>query len=236
MGRGTTLLRLLDMYRAECRLSLNPAHNAQARSTQVYALQRWQNWLWTEYAWPLLRVDRYVPLQNGQRYYDTPEDLDIDRITSVEVKLDGNYHMLNAGIDAAHYSVHDSELDARDYPSQNWRITEDEQMEIWPIPDRNYDAATGDARLKITGIRTLKPLVDDDDRADLDDYLIVLYAAAEHLAATGSKDAALKQQAANARFSRLRDHQTPRRTFKLFTPPSDAPTKRIYYAVHKTTP
>lgn len=235
MARGTTLLRLLDMYRAECRLSLNPAHNAQVRDTQVQHLQRVQEWLWTDFAWPILRVERFLETQNGQRFYDMPDDLDIDRITKFEVKHDDVYCPLDPGIDGQHYAAYDSDKDERQWPPQRWRISEDEQIELWPIPDTDFDPVTQEGRIKLTGIRKLRPLVDDGDRADLDDRLIVLYAAAEYLAGTGAKDAGLKQQQANARFVRLRGQQSPRRQFKMFGHTQDSHIRRVPIAVYNKT-
>lgn len=78
--RGTTLVHLLDLYRAECRLSSNPAHNAQARDAQVNHIQRTQEWLWDDFDWPFLRVERYLDLQQGQRFYAPPEDIHLERI------------------------------------------------------------------------------------------------------------------------------------------------------------
>ncbi len=216
MARRTTLVKLLDMYRSECRLSLNPAHNAQARDTQVQRIQRVQDWLWADFAWPLLRVDRKFPVQNGQRYYDMPEDLDIDRISRIEVYHDAAYCKLLPGIDSEHYTAYNSDLDERQWPPLRWKITEDEQLEIWPIPDADGSETTQEGIVKITGIKQLAPLVDDTDRADLDDRLIILFCAAEHLAAAGAKDAQLKLDQANKRYAKLRGAQMPRRSFRMF--------------------
>lgn len=235
MARGTTLLRLLDMYRAECRLSLNPAHNAQVRDTQVHHLQRVQEWLWADFAWPMLRVERFLQTQNGQRFYDPPDDLDIDRITKIEIKHDDVYCPLRPGVDAEHYAAYDSDIGETQWPPQRWRIWEGEQIELWPVPDTDYDPVTQEGRIKLTGIRKLRPLVDDGDRADLDDRLIVLYAAAEHLAASGAKDAGLKQQQANARFVRLRGQQSPRRKFRMFGNGHEDQVRRVPIAVYNKT-
>jgi hypothetical protein len=232
MARGTTLIRLLDLYRAECRLSLNPAHNAQVRDTQVSHLQRVQEWLWSDFAWPILRVERFLETQNGQRFHSMPDDLDIDRITKIEVKHDDVYTPLRPGIDAEHYAAYDSDKDERQWPPQRWRISEDEQIELWPIPDTDYDALTQEGRIKITGIRKLQPLVDDGDRVDLDDRLVSLYAAAEFLAGAGAKDAGLKQQQANARYARLRGQQSPKRQFRMFGVGQPETTRRIPIAVY----
>lgn len=232
MARGTTLLRLLDMYRAESRLSLNPAHNSGARDTQVSHIQRVQNWLWSDFDWPVLLVERFLGVQDGQRYYDTPEGIQIDRVKSLAIKRDDVYVPLHSGIDDCHYAAYDSEKDERQWPPQRWKISEDEQIEIWPIPDSNYSAVSQEGRIKVRGIRDLKPLVNDDDRADLDDRLITLFCAAEYLAGQGAKDASLKQNQALAHYAKLRGQQTPRRKFTMFTKPNDQRIQRVPLAVY----
>lgn len=236
MARGTTLIRLLDLYRAECRLSLNPAHNAQTRQTQVNHIQRVQEWLWADHDWPLLRVERFLDPQNGQRYYAPPGDLPIDRIQKLEVRYDLNYLDMSPGIDQVHMRAYDSDKDEREWPPRRWKLSEDEQIELWPIPSSDTDAVSLNGRIRITGIRKLAPLVDDGDRADLDDRMIVLYCAAEHLAGIGAKDAQYKLEQANKRFAALRGQQAPRRRFTMFidTPPDRV--QRVPLAVYNKTP
>jgi hypothetical protein len=216
MARGTTLVKLLDLYRAESRLSFNPAHNAMDRDRQVAHIQRIQEWLWDDFNWPLLRVERTFPTQSGQRFYDFPTDMHIDRIEKLEVFFNAAYCPLRAGIDAEHYSAYNSDLDQRQWPPQRWRISEDENIEVWPIPNANADEATLEGTVKITGIRNLRPLVADIDTADLDDRLIILFCAAEVLGASGAKDASIKLDQANKRYIKLRGQQMPRKRFTLF--------------------
>lgn len=230
--RGTTLVKLLDILRVECGLSLNPAHNPQNRDTQIATLQRVQETMWADFAWPHLRVERTIDVQAGQRYYDMPGDLDIDRIEKIEIREAGAYLPLGWGIEAQHYAESDSELGERSWPVRRVRISEDEQLEVWPVPDSNFNAATLDGRIKITGIRKLKPLVADDDRADLDDQLLVLYAAAEMLARSGSKDAQVKQDKANRHYLKLRGNLMPRRTYKMFGVGEPAQPLRPVVIVH----
>jgi len=233
MARGTTLVRLLDLYRAECRLSLNPAHNSQSRDAQVNHLQRVQDWLWSDFDWPILTVERYLEVQNGQRYYDPPTDVRIDRVLSLAIKRDDAYFPMAAGIDDCHYAAFDSEKDERQWPPRRWKISEQEQIEIWPIPDSDYSATSQEGRIKIRGVRNLKPLVEDGDRADLDDRLVVLFCAAEYLAGTGAKDAQLKQSQAMAHYGKLRGAQTPRKKYGMFTgPQADRPVQRVPIAVY----
>lgn len=216
MARGTTLVRLLDNLRAEAGLSLNPAHNNQARDVQINTLQRTQERLWDDFSWPHLRVQRQVPVSAGQRYYDPPEDLDISRLESIELFRDGTWAPLAPGIEGCHLAAWNSDLDERSWPPRRWTIHDDQDIEIWPIADINCDPTTMDGTLKFTGIRNLRPLVADSDRADLDDRLIVMFAAAEMLARSKSSDAQVKLDMANRIYARIRGGLMPRRRFRMF--------------------
>lgn len=235
MARKSTFEAIRNDFRAECRLSLNAAHNTQDAARQVIVLQRTQEWLWRDFDWPHLRVDRFIELQAGQRYYDMPEDLDIDRIQRVAVRHDNIYCDLRAGIHEEQYAVFDSDLDARSWPVMRWQITEDEQVEVWPIPNGNYDPDTLNGRIKITGIRQLQPFVAESDRADLDDRLIVLYAAAEYLAAKDSGDAQLKLDQATQLYGKLRGQLVHPRKHAMFGAGSPTRTKRVPIAIYNKT-
>jgi hypothetical protein len=212
--RGKTLGLLLNDLRIESRLSLNPAHNNQVRDSQVGLLQRVQETLWEDFDWPHLRVYRDIPLVAGQRYYDTPNDIAIDRIIRIQVRFGAEWCGIAPGIDAGHYATWDSDADVRGWPVERWKIVENEQIEVWPIPELAADGLEG--TLRVHGIKKLSRLIADSDRAELDDRIIVLFAAAEHLASRGEKDAKLKLDQATKRYLRLRGNLTPSRSFKLF--------------------
>lgn len=235
MARNSTLEKLLNDFRAECRLSQNAAHNNQTRDGHIVLLQRQQEWLWEDFDWPILRVERFIDVQAGQRYYDMPEDLHIDRIQKVEGRFDEIYWDLEPGIYAKHYSVYDSDKDERQWPVQRWQITEDEMLEVWPIPNANFNPTSLEGRIKITGIKNLRPLVEMSDRADLDDRLIVMHAAAEYLAATGSRDAQVKMDKAVALYAKLRGHQQARKVFPMFGIGQNRRVKRVPIAVYNKT-
>lgn len=222
--RGQTLDKLLNGLRAEARLSLDPAHNTNDRAAQVMHLQRVQEWLWDDHDWPFLRVERTIPVVAGQRFYDFPEDLSLDRVEKLEFFADGAWCLLAPGIDSGCYTIRNPELGETDWPPRRWRLYEDAaetdqantRFEIWPVPDRDLDSSTLDGQLKFTGIRRLQPLVADTDRADLDDRMIVLFAAAERLASAGSKDAKLKQDLALKRYAKMRGETQIVRRFRMF--------------------
>lgn len=214
MARGKTLLKLLDDLRVELKLSLNPAHNNQVRDSHVRVLQTTYEWLWHDFNWPHLRIERSVPVQAGQRVYEEPEGLPLERIEKIEFRDGDQWCALVPGISAREYNIWDSELDQRSWPVERWRIWEDEQVEIWPIPVDDADPATLNGYLKFTGIRQFTPIVNDADRADLDDTLIVKYAAGNIL--DDDKKAQRKLTEAADRYARLRGELMPRKRFRMF--------------------
>lgn len=227
MARNKTLEKLLTDTRAEARLSLDPAHNVQTRDSHINLIQREQERLWEDFAWPHLRVHRFIPLQAGQRYYDpdaalmedgsTPaQQITIDRIERIEVKSDGQWLPMEPGIGPDHYAAHDSALNERAWPPRRWKISENEDLEIWPIADANADPADQYGYLRITGIRSLRPLAQAGDRADLDDRLITLYCAGALLAAAGAKDANIKLEAASRHYGRLKGSLSKTSDFNMF--------------------
>lgn len=237
MARGTSLIRLLEMYRSACRLSRNAAHNNQVRDTQVEELQQKQDFFWEDFAWPHLRVERFINVQAGQRYYDplsaTLEDgtgggdLDITRISRIDVRYSAVYNPVDPGIDDGHYAAHDSETDQRAWPPRRWLLTEDEQIEIWPVPDQNADTTTLEGRVRIIGIRKLRPLVADADVCDIDDQLLVKSAAADYLAATGAKDAQLKLDQAARLYAKIKGQLMPRKKFRMFAEEDRRPAQPV---------
>lgn len=211
MARYTTLIRLLDKLRAEARLSKNPAHNTQVREQHIDILNRIQERLWLDHDWPHLRVERQIPVQAGQRTYAFPTEIDMERTEKVEV-FDGSAWLpLSYGIGAAEYSTYNSDLDERASPVRAWKFAEGEDFEVWPISDIDADATTRDGYIKITGIKKYEPMVADSDTAALDDNMLVMFAAAEVLAARGEKDAEFKLQSAQSFYLRQRGGMNPKR-------------------------
>lgn len=231
MARGTTLIKLLDMLRAEIKVSLNPAHNQQVRDEHVNALQQAQNEVWEDFDWPTLRIERQQALFAGQRLYSPPADIGIDRIEKVEVRWGGSWMELPEGIGAQEYSLWDSALDERSWPIARWRIYEGEQIEVWPIPADAGTASDLEGYLRVTGIKKLGRLVDDSDTADLDDRLIVLRASLRYFK---PEDRKLTLDAYNKRFMTLRGNYAPRKSFQLFgsSPRNERPLRgpaRVHY-------
>lgn len=216
MARGKTLEWILNGVRAEARLSLAPAANIQVRDSHVLLIQREQERLWEDFNWPHLRVYETIPLQTGQYQYSLPDNLTMDRVEQIEVYDGGRWKPLRPEITDYDFSNYETTLDQRSWPAQAWRANDEDEIEIWPIPEQNADSVTLEGNLRVTGIRNLNTFVSAGDIADLDGRLIVLYVAAGILAADGAQDARLKMEAANKLYTKLKGKQTKTSSFNLF--------------------
>jgi hypothetical protein len=165
------------------------------------AIRRAQEDLYEQVDWPFLQTvfDR-ISLQAGDRYYDFPAGMSYDRLVcKPAVWIDSIPFELERGIGFEEYAVYDSESDARSEPATRWDVRwtgTEEQIEVWPVPSTNTQ------ELQFIGIRKLRPLIAHADVADLDDQLIVLFAAADLI--DDEVKAKKKLAAAQARFNRLK--------------------------------
>lgn len=202
MARGQQLQELIAQLRAETGRDQSVSVGVSELDNFKVQLARVQEVLYDEYEWPFLRVERSLTLSAGQRYYDFPSDLNYDRLMCVKLKRNGVYTDMQRGITFDEFSVYDSNADERSSPAQKWDVRNTgagEQLEVWPIPNE-------EGSLHFFGTKSLSPLVANEDRADLDDRLIVLFAAAEVLARQKSPDAQNKMNLANARLLKLRSN------------------------------
>ncbi len=128
--------------------------------------------------------------------------LNFDRIQDVKLKYNNVYVELERGIEFEDYSIYDSNASPveRSFPTLKWDIRDTgsgEQIEVWPVPSQ---AAT----IYMFGTKNLGDLIQEADTADLDDRLIVLFAAAELLARQKSNDAKIKLSQAEKRLMTLK--------------------------------
>lgn len=200
MARGTQLGDLIEMFRNEARQSNQLSVGTDSLPHVKQVIARTQRLLYAKHYWPFLRVISSIDLQAGSQFYTPPENLNIDRIVDVVVKYNGEPIPVDRGIGFDEYAQYDPEDDERSSPVLKWDLAWDDtatSVEVWPLPDNN------DMRLMFKCMRPLNPLVDNTDRADLDDDLIVLFAVAEELAAQKAKDADLKLKLAQGHLSSL---------------------------------
>lgn len=215
MARGTTLAILINDLRSEIGHSLEPSLGKSTRDVLVNVIQRNQRRLWDDYAWPFLRVQRDLTISTGQRYYGLPSDLVFERIERVEFKHGDYWEKVEYGVGADQYNQHDSDRDVRSYPVQRYDNFENNQIEVWPIPTEDSNTTTKQGMLRLHGIKNLGGLINETDTADLDDQLIILYAAAEMLARQKQSDAQNKLAQAQAHYSRLKARLAKTETFVI---------------------
>ena len=204
MARGTSLGVLIDDLRSEIGHSLQPSLGRATKDVLIGYLQRTQRRLWEDYSWPFLRVKRDLTISATQRYYDLPSDVTFERVEMVEFKHGDVWHKLIYGIGRDQLNQHDSDRNVTSYPIRRYDSHENNQIEFWPVPSVNSTPSSGAGEIRVTGIRSLSPFISASDLADLDDQLIVLYAAAEISARQKQADAQNKLQQANAHYSRLK--------------------------------
>lgn len=224
MARNVTLGELIDDLRAEAGHSLQANLGTAMREVLVKVLQRQQRRLWDDYDWAFLRVQRDVLTQNGQRYYDLPADMKLEGVERVEFKYGDQWHLLEYGIDGKHYSEFDSDKNVRSMPVYRYQPSQNNQIEVWPVPSQNANATTKAGAMRFTGKRNLRPLILQSDPADLDDTLLVLFSAAEILSREKADDAKLKLSMAERHYARLKGRSSNSDTFTLS---GDDPTRRV---------
>lgn len=214
MARGVTLGELVNGLRVAARYDSNPSLSTSLLPLMKQTLKDTQERLYDEFDWPFLKIRQDKTLAAGQRYYDIPSNLNLERILAVDVQHGGKWLPVERGISLEHYNARDSDGDEREDPVMRWDVTDTgsgEQVEVWPIP------ATDGALLRFSGIRKLGSLIANSDRADLDDQLIILYSAGELLGGAKNPVAQLKISQANKRKDTLQGRVTKTRhkSFKL---------------------
>jgi len=231
-------------------LKVHTGHNpavGTANDTVFYQiLSDVQRWLASEWDWPFLRTRFDVTLKASTRFFSMPTALDTQRPIKVEVKYNQAWQEVDYGIGSDEYNDVDSDLGTTLDPVQRWQwgtqqsatseTSEQGQFEVWPIP------ASDGQILRFTGQRVPVSLVGSDGNpttsavADLDDELIVLFAAAELLARYDQKDAQIKLTRAQQRLLKLRAiYPSRKQDYILGSGQRDDTPKRVVPLVIVTT-
>lgn len=209
MARGTTLGELVTQLRIAARYDPNPALSLNLVPLMQQTIRDTQERIYDEFDWTFLKVQADKTLAAGQRYYDMPTNLNLERVVKVDVRHHDRWLPVERGISLDHYNSRDSDNDEREDPVTRWDVIDTgdgEQIEVWPIPDSDGTL------LRFRGIRKLNPLVEDSDIADLDDQLIVLFAAGELLGGAKNDVAKIKLAQGAKRLETLQGRVTKTRS------------------------
>lgn len=198
MAKGTTLLALRSMLRSEIGASPNPSMGVNTIDQYDHILRRTQERLWADFEWPFAYIERDEILHTNQRYYTFDQDIDFDRIVCAHVQYSSIWHPVDYGIGVHEYNQMDADRGQRMEPVLRWRHHEGNQFEVWPVPTTNNQL------LRFKAVKKLRPLISTTDQCELDDNLIVMFAAAELLTRAKAEDAQAKVALANAHYNRLK--------------------------------
>lgn len=209
MPVGVALSELRRQLRAEVGQTLNVAQGVNVQGQYDMALARTQTELWTTYEWPHLRYFVDVDVSAGQKLYEYPHDMPFDNINRVYVlSSQSEWLPVQYGITMSDYTEVGGEA-ARGFPITRWQnrvkvangiVIPAGQIELMPIPSQS-------TKIRLDGQASCNQLVADTDIAVLDSTLIVLFAAAEILAAQKAENAGLKLQKAQQYLRRLLANQ-----------------------------
>jgi hypothetical protein len=185
------------------------------RQTEINTLlSNKQKWLASEYSWPFLEQFWDSAVGAGAQYVQFPTlndsglgettAINFERPVLVQVFWNQIYLDMDYGIGSEEYNYLNPQLQQFCDPIQRWRFRTDtseptapDTYEVWPVP-------VTPQTVRFTGQRTIIPLTQDTDKADLDDMLLVYFVAAEMLMRSKQEDAQLKMSMAKQRLEKLR--------------------------------
>ena len=206
---------LVTNLRFEVGHSSNPATGTNQRDQLVYYINRAQEDLAEDYTWPILRVDRDIPIAVGARYYSYPVDMPFENIEIGWLVWNTLYGKLEYGIGPEQFALWNSNLGFQSWPIERWMHNQDSGLfEVWPIPSEAPPASpTSEAALiRFRGTKLIPWMVADGDVCVLPATLITLHAAVEILSREKGEDAAMKLKKATDKLRRYRLRQTSNKT------------------------
>lgn len=176
-----------------------------------------QQWCWSQHQWPFLYSHEDIGLiagpGNAARFYNYPTTISIDYPTQVETKWGDYWYPVDYGIHGEQYEQSDPDRNQTLDPVQRWQVSSSTQFEVWPVPASVQTLRFWGTK-NLAGFKTAGSF-DDTKTADLDDLMIVYYAAAEKLKRMKQADWQDKIQKATQLFNRLRSVNLPDSTFVM---------------------
>lgn len=199
MARGRTLNQLLTQLQAEAGMSLLPASGVSTRDHRVQLLNRVQARLYGAFDWEFAFTREDVIVSQGAAVYPMPSTIDFDRINQVNIAPvnTDDWRPLGYRATDADYRV---QSEGSQGAPQKW-TPQDTNFVLWPTPDAGY-------RIRFRGARVLPLMVNDSDRAVLDDTLIVMHAASELMKRAKLPDYEDKLREGQMQFQRLKAQQS----------------------------
>jgi hypothetical protein len=197
VATGATLGELIEEVQYEVGDSTSPAVGQAFRAHIANRIRRVYRKLYFDHDWRHLREWRDISTAAGQRYYDYPSGVVLEQVTSVHIKWSDDWQPLLDGLQIEDMNAFDSDDGVRSDPALCWRPYGPSQIEVWPIPASAYP-------VRFVTRKAFTPLVDEDDRCDLDTDLVVQFAAARILAPRDPDEARLVMALAQQHYDTLK--------------------------------
>jgi hypothetical protein len=202
---------LVRQLRAETRSSTSSSKGLEANEYFEQLIRRTYETLWDDYEWDHANLDReqaIITLTADEYLYALPDTVYLEGIRKVWGQDSGSqWRELPYGISLAHMNVYDSGAGEKADPVERWAPAGDgttSKIEVWPCP------ATTGAKITFEGKRRPATLKDGDSLVDLDDIMVVLFAAAEALAGSQPEEANAKASAAKTRLAKMKAKAAPK--------------------------
>lgn len=227
MARNTPLANIVAMLKVELGYNATPGTAVGDDLPLAALIAEKQRWLADTYDWPFMEHRWDVAVGNSARYVPFPTlndqgntiAINFERPVKLETFWSANWDEVIYGIGSEEFNYRDSDQVPPDLldPVQRWRFNDETQFEIWPMP-------ASAQKLRFTGQRVPNPLLSFQpspngpacitalwaNTVDLDDQMVMLFAAAEKLQLMEKANAQSVLQRANARMTYIRQSY-PRR-------------------------
>lgn len=183
--KGTTLQDLERLLRLETDRPLEMmAGDSESAKFRLH-LSIAQETLFEQHNWRGFKLMHDIPVEAGQEYVAVPDRMHLAKTIAVYASTDLGFVELDRGFDTMDMRVAtgqtrcwdlvtDEEPGLTDDPSDDPGVYFQPRIRLFPVPEQ-------DMILRIEGHRKLRRLTQADDRAELDDKMIVLAAAARIL-------------------------------------------------------
>lgn len=195
MARGTQFRELINMFRAELGQSLQRSTGINSLEAQKYALRNTYQWLYDAFDWQFLKVYREESLAAGEDVYSFDEALAYENVEKVWCTAGSSWEPVEFGIQPEHRARYPDGV--RGDRVRRWDAYEDNQYIVLPVP-------AVPSKLRMYGVRTFKPLVNESDACLLDDLLVVWWTVARVAPKSKSGNGQLYVELAKDRMRRLK--------------------------------
>lgn len=236
MSRGTRLDTIRGYLLAE--LGDTQETNSSRDTEYNYRLSSKQKDLSLAYDWPFLEHKWDLSCTSATRYFNIPTSdirslsasINFERPVKVERSWNSFWNLVEYGISSDQYNYINSDASPIEKldPIQRWQLVTNpnetsnpDQIEVWPPPSTTQT-------LRFTGQRVVQTLSSDTDKADLDDFLLVYFTAAEILALRNMPNAPIMLKKASDHLIKLRaGYPAPCSEIIFGRHFSDYPVKRL---------